>query len=44
MRRIFDNIISLAVVVIVLFLVIPLPPWILDFLLVLNIEIGRAHV
>ncbi len=37
MRRIFDNIISLAVVVIVLFLVIPLPPWILDFLLVLNI-------
>ena len=33
MRRIFDNIISLAVVVIVLILVIPLHPWILDFLL-----------
>ena len=40
MRRIFDNIISLAVVVIVLFLVIPLPPWILDFLLVLNIGLS----
>ena len=36
MRRVLDNIISLAVVVIVLFLIIPLPTQLLDILLVVN--------
>ncbi|MCI9119946.1 MAG: flagellar biosynthesis protein FlhA [Oscillibacter sp.] len=40
MRRIFDNAISLAVVVIVLFLIIPLPTQILDFLLIINIGLS----
>ncbi len=40
MRRVLNNIIALFVVVIVLFLVIPLPLWILDFLLVLNIGLS----
>ena len=40
MRRIFDNIIALLVVVIVLFLVIPLPSQALDILLVCNIGLS----
>ncbi|MCI9644150.1 MAG: flagellar biosynthesis protein FlhA [Oscillibacter sp.] len=40
MRRILDNIISLAVVVIVLFLIIPLPTQLLDLLLVVNIGLS----
>ncbi|WP_295748524.1 flagellar biosynthesis protein FlhA [uncultured Oscillibacter sp.] len=40
MRRIFDNAISLAVVVIVLFLIIPLPTQLLDVLLVFNIGLS----
>lgn len=38
MRRILNNAISLIVVVIVLFLVIPLHPSVLDVLLILNIR------
>ena len=45
MRRILNNSISLLVVIIVLFLVVPLPKQALDILIVLNIaKIGRAHV
>ena len=40
MKRIFDNIIALFVVVIVLFLVIPLPVQLLDFLLIINIGLS----
>ena len=40
MKRIFNNIISLFVVVIVLFLVIPLPTFMLDVLLVINISLS----
>ena len=40
MKRILDNAISLAVVVIVLFLVIPLPTVLLDILLVVNIGLS----
>ena len=40
MRRILDNAISLAVVVIVLFLIIPLPTQLLDILLVVNIGLS----
>ena len=40
MRRILDNAISLAVVVIVLFLIIPLPTQLLDLLLVVNIGLS----
>ena len=40
MKRIFDNAISLGVVVIVLFLIIPLPTFLLDFLLVINIGLS----
>ncbi len=40
MKRIFDNVISLAVVVIVLFLIIPLPTELLDILLVVNIGLS----
>ena len=41
MRRILNNLaISLMVVVIVLFLVIPLRPWMLDVLLILNISLS----
>ena len=40
MKRILDNAISLAVVVIVLFLVIPLPPILLDILLIINIGLA----
>jgi flagellar biosynthesis protein FlhA len=40
LRRILDNIISLAVVVIVLFLIIPLPTQLLDLLLVVNIGLS----
>ncbi len=40
MKRIFNNIISLFVVIIVLFLVIPLPPAMLDFFLILNIGLS----
>ncbi|MCI8801750.1 MAG: flagellar biosynthesis protein FlhA [Oscillibacter sp.] len=40
MKRIMDNAISLGVVVIVLFLIIPLHPAMLDFLLVINIGLS----
>ncbi len=40
MKRIFDNIIALFVVVVVLFLVIPLPSQMLDFLLICNIGLS----
>ena len=40
MRRIFDNAISLMVVVIVLFLVIPLSAPVLDVLIVANISLS----
>lgn len=40
MKRLFDNAISLAVVVIVLFLVIPLKAWMLDILLIINIGLA----
>ena len=41
MRRILNNsIISLLVVVVVLFLVIPLRPWMLDILLIINIALS----
>ena len=40
MKRILDNAISLVVVIIVLFLVIPLPPIMLDILLIINIGLA----
>ena len=40
LKRITDNIIALLVVVVVLFLVIPLPVWILDVLLIINIGLS----
>ncbi len=40
MRRLLNNVISLFVVVVVLFLIIPLPTWILDFLLICNIGLS----
>jgi flagellar biosynthesis protein FlhA len=40
LKRIFNNVISLAVVVIVLFLIIPLPPFMLDILIILNIGLS----
>ena len=40
MKRIMDNAISLGVVVIVLFLIIPLPTQLLDVLLVVNIGLS----
>ena len=40
MRRILNNAVSLIVVVIVLFLVIPLPTYMLDVLIVLNIALS----
>ncbi len=40
MKRILDNAISLAVVVIVLFMVIPLPKELLDILLIINIGLS----
>ena len=41
MKKIFNNvIISLLVVVIVLFLIIPLPPALLDVLIIVNISIS----
>ena len=36
MKRIFDNVISVFVVVVVLFLLIPLPPFMLDVFFILN--------
>ena len=40
MKRILDNAISLAVVIIVLFLVIPLPVFMMDILLIVNIGLS----
>ena len=40
MKRIFDNVISVFVVVIVLFLLIPLPPFLLDVFFILNISLS----
>jgi len=40
MKRLFNNAISLMVVVIVLFLIIPLPTFMLDFLLIINIGLS----
>jgi flagellar biosynthesis protein FlhA len=39
-KRILNNVISLFVVVIVLFLIIPLPTFLLDFLLIINIGLS----
>ena len=38
MKRLFDNVISVFVVVIVLFLLIPLPPFLLDVFLIINMD------
>jgi flagellar biosynthesis protein FlhA len=40
MRRLLNNAISLFVVIIVLFLILPLPPFLLDVLLVINIALS----
>ena len=40
MRRIFQNSIALMVVVIVLFLIVPLPESILDILIITNISLS----
>ena len=40
MKRIFNNMISVFVVIIVLFLLIPLPPFLLDVLFIFNISIS----
>lgn len=40
MKRLFNNIISVFVVVIVLFILIPLPPFLLDVLFIVNISIS----
>ena len=40
MKRLFDNMISVFVVVIVLFLLIPLPPFLLDVFLIINISLA----
>lgn len=40
MKRLFDNVISVFVVVIVLFLLIPLPPFLLDVFLIINISLA----
>lgn len=40
MKRLFDNVISVFVVVIVLFLLIPLPPFLLDVFFVINISLA----
>lgn len=40
MKRILNNAVSLCVVVIVLFLVVPLPTYLLDFLLIVNIGLA----
>lgn len=40
MKRIIDNAVSLCVVVIVLFLIVPLPTFMLDFLLIVNIGLA----
>lgn len=40
LRQLLNNAISLMVVVIVLFLVIPLRPWMLDMLIILNISLS----
>ncbi len=40
MKRIMDNALSLCVVVVVLFLIIPLPTFMLDFLLIVNIGLS----
>ena len=40
MKRLFDNVISVFVVVIVLFLLIPLPPFLLDVFFIVNISLA----
>lgn len=40
MKRLLNNAVSLFVVIIVLFLILPLPPFLLDILLVLNIALS----
>lgn len=40
MKRLFDNMISVFVVVIVLFLLIPLPPFLLDVFFIVNISLA----
>lgn len=40
MRRLFDNVISVFVVIIVLFLLIPLPPFLLDVFFIINISLA----
>ena len=40
MKRLFDNVISMFVVIIVLFLLIPLPPFLLDVFFIINISLA----
>ncbi len=40
MRKILDNSVSLAVVTVVIFLILPLPPQLLDILLIINISLS----
>ena len=40
MKRILDNAVSLCVVVVVLFLIVPLPVFLMDFLLIVNIGLS----
>ena len=40
MKRLFDNVISVFVVIIVLFLLIPLPPFLLDVFFIINISLA----
>ena len=40
MKRIMNNAVSLCVVILVLFLILPMKPWMLDFLLIINIGIS----
>lgn len=40
MKRIMNNAVSLCVVIVVLFLIVPLPPFMLDFLLIVNIGLA----
>ena len=40
MKRIMNNAVSLCVVILVLFLILPMRPWMLDFLLIVNIGIS----
>ncbi len=40
LKRILDNTIALFVVIVVMFLFIPLAPWLLDILLIVNLGLS----